>query len=506
MKTQRTTLRSLMLILAGIAIGALAFSNLEFSFTGPADSVQLAARPNYAEAESDIENYPIGSLRSFNEAFVKIAESATPSVVTVYTERTVTRRGFTPFDFFGNPFDDFFGMPELPRSNGQKQVQRGLGSGVIVTADGYILTNNHVIEGADTVSVHTWDDRKLTATVVGTDPKTDIAVLKVAGTALKPIAIGDSDKLRVGEWVIAIGSPLGGNLARTVTQGIVSAKGRANVGLADYEDFIQTDAAINPGNSGGPLVNINGELVGINTAIASRTGGFEGIGFAVPSNMARQVMTSLVTSGKVTRGYLGVSIQDVDENLAKAMRLPGAEGALIGTVVAKSPAEKAGLKSGDVIVEFEERKVKSTVVLRNRIAAIAPGTKVRMAVIRDGKRLSVAARLEEQPSAESAAAEGEPAAGASNRALGFKAAPLTPERAERLGAPAEAKVLVSSVEPGSNAFRAGLRAGDLILAVNRKPVASFDAFTAAVAKAGKGDLLFLLVERRGSRIYLAFNL
>ena len=314
MKKKPSFMKYLLLVFAGVAVGALIFSNLEFnvSFNG----TSLSSKPNFAAATSNIENYPIQSLKSFNEAFVQIAESATPSVVTIFTEKTVNQRIFSPFSFFGSPFDDMFGMQGGGAlNNSRKEVQRGLGSGVIVTADGYILTNNHVIDGADVVYVRTSDNRKIDAKVIGSDPKTDIAVIKVNVTGLKPIVIGDSDKLRVGEWVIAIGSPLGENLARTVTQGIVSAKGRANVGLADYEDFIQTDAAINPGNSGGPLVNINGELVGVNTAIASRTGGFEGIGFAVPSNMAKAVLTSLITTGKVTRSYMGVTLQDIDLSL-----------------------------------------------------------------------------------------------------------------------------------------------------------------------------------------------
>ena len=509
MNRKRTASNPFLPIVAGIAIGALVFSNIEFSFpgfgSGPGGGPGFSGKPRYAEAGNAIEDYPVQSLRSFNEAFVRIAESATPSVVTVYTEKTVSRRLSSPFDFFGHQFDDFFSFPRLdPRGEDRKQVRRGLGSGVVVTDDGYILTNNHVIDGADTVSVRTADDRSLDAKVIGVDPKTDLAVIKVDAKGLKPIALGDSDELRVGEWVIAIGSPLGDNLARTVTRGIVSAKGRANVGLADYEDFIQTDAAINPGNSGGPLVNINGELVGINTAIASRTGGFEGIGFAVPSNMARKVMTALITKGKVTRGYLGVSIQDVDMNLAKAMKLEKAEGALVGTVVASSPAAKAGIETGDVITAFNGRAVGSSVELRNRIAGLPPGSEADLTVLRDGRKRSLKVTLAEQPAPDAAASA---AAGEANRALGFTAAPLTPAEAGRLGvAPGSGKVVVTTVDPSSNAYRAGLRRGDVILAVNRKDVESFAAYSAAVKTLKEGELLFLLVGRQGSKIYFAFNL
>ncbi|ABB24326.1 DegQ family serine endoprotease [Pelodictyon luteolum] len=499
-------MKPLLLVLAGIAIGAMVFSNLEFSFSGFGSSsgkeLSFSGGPRYAEAKNTIEDYPVQSLKSFNEAFVQIAESATPSVVTVYTEKTVSRRMISPFDFFGHQFDDFFSFPGMDRSEGRKQIQHGIGSGVIVTDDGYILTNNHVIDGADTVFIRTSDNRRLDARVIGTDPKTDLAVIKVTAGNLKPIALGNSDQLRVGEWVIAIGSPLGENLARTVTQGIVSAKGRANVGLADYEDFIQTDAAINPGNSGGPLVNINGELVGINTAIASRTGGFEGIGFAVPSNMARRVMTALITNGKVTRGYLGVSIQDIDDNLAKAMQLERADGALVGTVVASSPAAAAGIATGDVITTFNGAPVKGSVELRNTIAGLAPGTEVSLTFLREGRKRTVRVRLGQQPAPEPVVTG---APGQSNRALGFTAAPLTPEQARRLG-PGSGKVVITSVEQAGNAYRAGLRKGDVILAVNRKPVESFAAFGTAVRSIKEGELLFLLVDRQGNKIYFAFNL
>lgn len=368
MSKRRMNMKNLLLVFAGMAAGALVFSNLEFTFD--LGGATLSSRPNLALAKSDIENYPIQSLKSFNEAFVQIADSATPSVVTIFTEKTVNQRVGSPFELFGRSFDEFFGMPKgAPQngggSNGRKEVQKGLGSGVIVTEDGYILTNNHVVNDADVVYIRTSENRKIQARVIGKDPKTDLAVIKVDEKGLKPMVLGDSDRLRVGEWVIAIGSPLGENLARTVTQGIVSAKGRANVGLADYEDFIQTDAAINPGNSGGALVNINGELIGINTAIASRTGGFEGIGFAVPSNMARKVMTALITTGKVSRGYFGISIQDIDENIAKALHINTGEGVLVGMVVPGGPAAKAGIKTGDVILDFNDVKVKRGVELRN---------------------------------------------------------------------------------------------------------------------------------------------
>ncbi|MEI6847473.1 MAG: DegQ family serine endoprotease [Chlorobiaceae bacterium] len=503
MSKKKSFMKYLLLVLAGTFVGALVFSNFEFNFS--INGTGFSSRPNFATAKNNIENYPIQSLKSFNEAFVEIAESTTPSVVTIFTEKNVSQRLISPFDFFGRSFDDFFDMPQGGLQNGRKEVQRGLGSGVIVTDDGYILTNNHVIDGADVVYIRTFDNRKIEAKVIGKDPKTDLAVIKVNAQGLKPIVIGDSDKLRVGEWVIAIGSPLGENLARTVTQGIVSAKGRANVGLADYEDFIQTDAAINPGNSGGPLVNINGDLVGINTAIASRTGGFEGIGFAVPSNMAKQVLTSLITSGKVTRGYLGITIQDIDDNLAKAMHLNAGEGVLVGTVVDGSPAGKSGVKTGDVILDFNNLKVKSSIELRNAIASLAPGTTVKMKVWRDGTIRFITLRLEAQPTKETASSKSEEREKV-NAALGFRAEELTNALAQKLNIKAgTGKVVITAVDPSSNAYMAGLRSGDVILSINKQNLSSFVQYHSLIKNIKSGDLLFMLIDRGGNRMYLAFN-
>jgi serine protease Do len=505
MNKNRTSLRSLILVFAGIAAGALIFSNVEFTLSGAGSMLGLSSRPNLAKATDTIQNHPIRTLSDFNEAFVRIAESATPSVVTIFTETTVSSPSLTPFDFFGRPFDEFFNFPHGRRENGRKEVLRGLGSGVIVSSDGYILTNNHVIDKADAISIRTFDNRKIQARIVGKDPKTDLAVIKVNAGGLKPIVIGNSDRLRVGEWVIAIGSPLGENLARTVTQGIVSAKGRANVGLADYEDFIQTDAAINPGNSGGALVNINGELVGINTAIASRTGGFEGIGFAVPSNMAQKVLTSLVRSGKVTRGYLGVSIQDIDENIAKGLQLRTAQGVLVGTVISGGPAAKAGMKTGDIVLEFNDRKMENSAELRNAIASFAPGTTVKLKILREGAQKVLSVRLEELPDRRQAAVE-EPSVSAGS-SLGFSASSLNAKLAERFRMkPDVSKVVVAGIDPSGSAYKAGLRTGDIILSVDRKPVSSLAQFTLLVKNKKAGELLFLLVERAGSRIYFAFNL
>ncbi len=502
MKTKYTYL---LLVLAGVFVGALAFSHIDVAVPVADKQTAVASFSNDAVASPGVEDQPIRSLKDLNEAFVQLAESATPSVVTIFTEKTVNRRSISPFDLFGSPFDDFFNIPrDRGGQNGTKEVLRGLGSGVVVSSDGYILTNNHVVDNADVIYIRTFNNNKVEAAVVGKDPKTDLAVIKADAKGLKPIPIGDSDALRVGEWVIAIGSPLGENLARTVTQGIVSAKGRANVGLADYEDFIQTDAAINPGNSGGPLVNINGELVGINTAIASRTGGFEGIGFAVPSNMARKVMQSLISDGKVTRGWLGVTIQDIDENIARGLQLGKVQGVLVGTVVDGGPAASAGVKTGDVIMEIDGQKVNDTVELRNNIAATSPGTTVKLKVWRNGQVKFLNVRLSELPNQENAAVEQKAEL---NDLLGFSASELTPEMASRYRVNADTgAVVVTGVEPSGKAYRAGLRQGDIILSVNKKTVSSYKEFLAVAGAVKKGDLLFLLVERQGSKVYFAFNI
>jgi len=456
------------------------------------------------------DDRPLTTLRDLNQAFIDIVAEVKPSVVTVSTERILSVRYFNPFeDPFGNNLFDFFFGPrgrtprDQPREREYQQRQRGLGSGVIVNAQGYILTNNHVVAEADTIFVHTYDGRRHTATVVSADAKTDIAVLKIDAADLKPIAIGDSDELQVGEIVLAVGSPMSENLAYTVTQGIVSAKGRSNVGLADYEDFIQTDAAINPGNSGGPLVNLNGELVGINTAIATRTGGFQGIGFAVPSNMAVYIMNSLIDKGKVVRGWLGVLIQDINADLAEAFDLERSDGVLISDVVEGSPADDAGFQAGDVIIRMDTKEIRTAGQLRNEVAATVPGTAVTFTVLRDGDEKTLVVTLGELESAETLAAAGNDL----EDKLGFSVSNLTGDLADRYDHDRDnTGVVVTSVNPASSAARAGLREGDLIRAVNRRDVVDADQFASVVAEMSEGDRLLLLVSRSGNNVFLTFTL
>ena len=448
---------------------------------------------------------PLNSLRDLSNAFVDIAEEVNPSVVTVFSERVTRVRNPFMGSPFGGLFDDFFGRPGQPRQQPEREYrQRGHGSGVIVSEDGYILTNNHVIERADTIYVRTIDRTEYAATIIGTDPKTDVAVLKIDAEGLAPARLGSSADLRVGEWVLAIGSPLTAELAQTVTQGIVSAKGRSNVGLADYEDFIQTDAAINPGNSGGPLVNLDGEVVGINTAIVSRSGGFQGIGFAVPIDMAHNIMNSLIDYGKVVRGWLGVSIQDINDAMARALGLDDTRGAIVGEVVENSPADEAGFKEGDVVVELNGEQVMNSTEFRNRIAGTPPDTRVTITVIRDGERVPLNVTLAEL--------EGEGAAvpvqSDLEDLLGFTVGQLTSDLARQYGIDRRISsgVVVTSIDPGSSAYRAGLREGDVIRSVNRRRITTVEEFSGLLSKATEGTDLLLRIIREGNGFYIAFRL
>ena len=387
-----------------------------------------------------------------------------------------------------------------------------------------------MISGADEINVRLLDNKTLPAKVVGADPKTDIAVLKIKASGLTPIQIGDSDKLRVGEMVLAIGSPLSPSLAHTVTSGIVSATGRSNVGLADYEDFIQTDAAINPGNSGGALINVDGQLVGINTAIASQSGGYQGIGFAVPSNMAKQVMESLIKTGKVVRGWLGVYVQNIDDALASAMKLKSNEGALVGADIGfggekitisfysdervdfralvadlakDGPAVKAGVEQGDIIVGLDGKKIKDSTELRNDIAARKPGSKVTLDMLRDGKKKDITVKLETLPTDQVAKDVGDQL----EKQFGFTVAPLTSDLASKYQLDSSlGGVVITSVDMGGPAQQAGLREGDLIVEINRSPTKDIEHFNEQVRDLKKGDTVLLRVVRGNRSFYVGFQL
>jgi serine protease Do len=433
--------------------------------------------------------------------FVSLAKKMRPIVVNISTTQMSDVRGQQEFGSpFGeeDPFNDFwkrfFGGP-LPRG---RQRQQSLGSGFIIDADGSILTNNHVVENAQKIVVKLLgDDQEYEAKVIGRDPKTDIAIIKINTKTNLPTAnFGDSDKLEVGEWVVAIGNPFG--LDSTVTSGIVSAKGR-HIGQGPYDNFIQTDASINPGNSGGPLINLRGEVIGINTAIFSRTGGNMGIGFAIPVNLAKELLPQLKGKGKVTRGYLGVLIQKVTPEIAESLGMERGYGALVANVSKDGPAEKAGIKVGDVIVEFDGKEVKDSGDLPIIVARTPVDKKVRMKVLRDKKEviLNVAVgELKEEEVVASVPEKGE---------LGMTVQRVTPQMAESLGLEKPEGVVVTDVESGSAADEAGIRRGDVIVQIDRKPIRSVDEYKKSIAGIRKGKGVLFLVKRGDSTLFLALK-
>lgn len=436
------------------------------------------------------------TLGDFRFAVADMVEKVMPVVVSIRTE-AVARGPQMPL----NPLEEFFFGPRAPGQRQDAPRQQGLGSGVIVSADGFVLTNNHVIEGADNIILTLADRREFKAEVVGTDPQTDLAVIRIQNSPKDlPVAfLGISDSLRVGEWVVAIGNPFG--LSHTVTTGVVSAKGVHNRGITSYENFIQTDAAINPGNSGGALYNLSGELVGINTAILSRTGGFQGIGFAIPIDLARIVLQDLIQHGRVSRGWLGVSIQDMDPALARAMKIDSLRGAVVNEVFKDSPAEKAGIKAGDVLISIEGRTLRDANDLRHSVALLRPGSTAEFSLIREGKvrkvRVTVAARDEAEQVTESGAATG------NERSLGIEVANLTDEQRRQSGLKKEeGGVLVQSLTPDGPAARAGLRQGDIILRIDNKDVRNVASFREAARLEGQGTQLFL-VRRGNGRMFIA---
>ena len=439
------------------------------------------------------------ALAGGRDSYADIVKVVTPAVVTIRVEG---KAAMSPTSFGGDEFfRRFFGdEPDSPRSNRQPRTfrQRGLGSGVVVSEDGYILTNNHVVDGADSITVDLSDGRTFTAKLIGTDEPSDLAVIKIDGDHLKTLALANSDDVQIGDVVLAVGNPLG--VGQTVTMGIVSAKGRQTDGDS-YQDFIQTDAPINQGNSGGALVNMKGELVGINSQILSPSQGNIGIGFAIPANQAKHVMTDLRTNGKVRRAQLGVTIQPVTRELADSLGLKDAKGAIVSSVASGSAAEKAGIKRGDVIESFNCQTVTDVNSLRNRVADTPPGTAAPVVVMRDGSERTMTVRLDERSVEQSARHESSDAAG-DKAALGVTVAPLTPELAARAGLPKDAHgLVVRNVDPEGRAADAGIQPGDIIQEVNRQPVQSVDELRTAVKKSSDRPAL-VLVQRGEQSIYL----
>ena len=466
-----------------------------------------AARP--ALAAPPIPDGDTAALHALGDTFGEIADRVGPCVVTVYSEKVIKfHRPDSGFPFGEDPFGWFFGdrnlpqgHPRVPHDREYKFSRSGLGSGIIIDKEGHILTNYHVVQDVDEIKVILSDKRTFPAKIVGTDPKTDVAVIKIDDGVphnLPVATLGDSDKVHVGDWVLAIGAPFG--YTQTVTHGIISAKGRGNVGPGDdYEDFIQTDAPINPGNSGGPLVNLRGEVIGINTAIATSVGQFSGVGFAIPINMARAILPTLIKGGKVSRGFLGVIIQNVDEDLAHQFGLSDNNGALVAQVNKDSPAKKAGIKVGDIITRYDGKPVDDTRHLRNMVAATAPGAKAEVTVFRNGKELTLTVTVGKLTAEETGETEpeGEESGPASD--LGLTVEPLTAAKASQYHLDQNDKgVVITDVDQDSAAAEAELAPGDLIREVDHTAVSSVSEFNAAMAKAKGKDTILLLVKRGGA--------
>ncbi|MFN4227904.1 MAG: DegQ family serine endoprotease [Candidatus Ratteibacteria bacterium] len=474
-------------ILIGFILG-LVFSFLVFTGYSAVEKRAETKRFNSVPIISTSLDEPL----TLQSAFVQVAKAVKPAVVQITTEKIVTYRYWDPFgdleEFFRSPFDDFFGLPKRRQPKTYQKKQEGLGSGFIVDEDGYILTNNHVIEGVDKILVKLLgDERKYEAKIIGTDPKTDLALIKInAGRKLPTVKLGDSDKIEVGEWVIAIGNPFG--LEETVTVGVVSAKGRSGFGITQYEDFIQTDAAINPGNSGGPLVNIKGEVIGINTFIIAPYVA-QGVGFAIPINIAKRVFSQLKERGKVLRGYLGVYLQPLDEELAKSFGLSEISGALVSQVIKDSPAEKGGIKEGDVIIEYEGSKVESVKDLQMKVANTPPGKTVTVGIWRDKKKINLNIKVGEMPEEEPVISEKE-----EKLWRGIRVSSLTEEMRTQYDIDDIEGVVVTYVEPGSPADESGIKVGSVIKMINSYKISNISDYRNAIKNISKNQDARVLIK------------
>jgi serine protease Do len=496
---KQAALQTSMTVLVFVLVFVLGASVVWFFSSPDFRNSPSAAWPRAPAGPSVTAPVPVGAKGaiSMDVGFAPIVSPALPAVVNISSSKLMRMPNNGPSFFFNDPFfRRFFGdlfreAPSVP----PVQRERSLGSGVLVRPDGVILTNNHVIEGANEIRVVLADKREFLAKVTGTDPRSDIAVLKIDGTGLPTLPMGDSAQLQVGNFVLAIGDPFG--IGETVTLGIVSATGRGHLDIEDYEDFIQTDASINPGNSGGALIDVHGNLVGINTAILSAMGGGnQGIGFAVPINMARYVLEEILHHGKVTRGYLGVGIQEVTAGIAKAFHTKSVAGALVSQVAPDSPAHKAGIQPGDVIVAVDGVAVPDANMLRLRLAQEPPNTLVHLRLFRDGRERDVAVRLGELPQR---VAEGLPPAPASGVLAGLEVQDLTPQIAKELGVPQNTTgVVIQAALPGSTAAESGLRRGDIIEEIDRHPIHNSAEFARAAREAADSALVLV---RRGDRAF-----
>ena len=490
---------NILLLLSGIVIGLILAAGLGFTgdiSANPPALEESASGNTEPDTDPDVGAGSTTALNALGNAFADVAEKVNPAVVTISTETVVSGRQRSPFS--GSPFEDFF--RRMYPQEGFKQ--QGLGSGVLVQSDGIILTNNHVIENADDIVVRLIDGREFAAEVKGRDPRTDLAVISIDASSLPSVNLGNSDEIRVGQWVLAVGSPLGEQFAHTVTAGIVSAKGRTGVGLTQYEDFIQTDAAINPGNSGGALVNLKGELVGINTAIASRSGGNIGIGFAVPANLAKKVMNDILSKGKVVRGWLGVGIRDLTSEIADMYELQSTDGILIREVFADGPAESAGIEAGDIVVEVSGRKVRNTTELSTLIGSTEPGTSLKLTVIRDGNKKNVSVTLAEYPE------DGAQFASVENRSvesLGMQVETLANQHRSQYNLRSRDQgVVITALASGSIGTRAGLQEGDLIAKINRVSVSNVQEFNNVMQQLKASDPVVFFIKRNNRKLVIDF--
>lgn len=511
-------------IISILAMGIFIF-NCKFSFADnkkpQKDSITFGA-----EKKPSIKKP--AQFESFRNVFADIADEVIPTVVSVTSTKIDTviyRDPFYQF-FYNNPFEEFFGTPrrrqqqqERPQERQEERRTSGVGSGVIVSKDGYILTNYHVVGEADEITIETHDEREFEAEIVGVDSLSDVAVIKIKEKVNNlPVAyLGDSDKLRPGDWVMAVGNPF--NLSSTVTTGIVSALGRHQSGISMYQNFIQTDAAINPGNSGGALVNIEGELIGINTMIYTRSGGYMGIGFAIPINMARRIMEQLIYKGAVSRGWLGVQISDIDHAMKEALGLKTRKGVLINDVFDGQPAKKAGIKTGDVVLTIDGIEIKDANSLRNTVASITPGKKLPVEIIRNGKKMklhvTLASRDEKEikqlSSKDKGAEDKKPVEVDVTKKVGFKVGNITKELRDRLGLKAKVKgIVILDIASSSWAARKGLRKYDIIKKVkvqnnNFVIVNDVKVFKKVISRAKSKDSILLYVEREGQSFFIAFK-
>lgn len=486
MKLDTTLIRSKPAVLvAGLVLGVASFGIAQ---TATKATTNPPATLKFADSNE-------GPSKS---SYASVLKNVLPSVVNISSSKVVKAKDQTGEMRMDPFFQQFFGGEGGPFGTPKDRREKSLGSGVIVSPEGYVLTNNHVVDGATDVKVTLADKREVEAKVIGTDPKTDVAVLKIDASNLKPITLGDSSNVEVGDTALAIGDPFG--VGQTVTRGIISATGRGNLGIEDYEDFIQTDAPINPGNSGGALINDRGELIGINTAILTHGQGSEGIGFAVPVNLAHQVMDQILKNGKVVRAYMGILPQDMTTDMAKAFGQKDARGVVVGDVTPNSPAQESGIRRGDILLEMNGRPVENSNQLRNSISMMQPGTEIKLTMLRGGSERDVTVKLAEMPTETAMAQPGDE--GSTKTLEGVEVSNLTPNMAERLGLPSSTTgVVVTDVDPSSKIADAGLRKGDVIQEANHQPVKNVSEFQSAMKKNSTDPLL--LVNRQGRTLFIA---